>query len=74
VIEDTLTCPFIVNLNPKASPEGIGEIEGELTDISGNKLLRFGYGEINVMITGTISKEELIKVVESMVAQKATTA
>jgi len=33
-----------------------------------------GYSEINVMITSTISKEELIKVAESMVAQKATTA
>lgn len=57
-----------------AESVGIGETEGELTDIFGNKLLRFGYDGINVMITGTISKEELIKVAESMVAQKATTA
>jgi|GEM_PF-5798431 len=34
----------------------------------------FAYIRSDVMITGTISKEELIKVAESMVAQKATTA
>lgn len=62
------------HLLPDAESVSIGETEGELTDIFGNKLLRFGYGEINIMITGTISKEELIKVAESMVAQKATTA
>ena len=59
---------------PDAESVGIGETEGELTEIFGNKLLRCSYGEVNVMITGTISKEELIKVAESMVAQKATTA
>jgi outer membrane lipoprotein-sorting protein len=59
---------------PDAESVSIGETEGELTYIFGNKLLRFSYSEINVMITGTISKEELIKVAESMVAQKATTA
>ncbi|MEA1895451.1 MAG: DUF4367 domain-containing protein [Euryarchaeota archaeon] len=59
---------------PDAESVGIGETEGEFTDIFGNKLLRFSYGEINVMITGTISKEELSKVAESMVAQKATAA
>jgi len=62
------------HLLPDAESVSIGEAEGELTYIFGNKLLRFSYSEINVMITSTISKEELIKVAESMVAQKATTA
>ncbi|MCD4843473.1 MAG: DUF4367 domain-containing protein [Methanosarcinales archaeon] len=48
----------------KKSVKRIWEEEGKLTDIFGNKLLKFSYGEINFMITGTISKEELIKIAE----------
>ena len=53
-----------VNAEEKKSVKRIWEEEGKLTDIFGNKLLKFSYGEINFMITGTISKEELIKIAE----------
>lgn len=44
----------------------IGELKGEFTDSLGGNLLRFNYRNIDITITGTISKEELIKVAESI--------
>ena len=51
---------------PNTENVNIGEAKGELTDTFGSKMLRFNHVGIEIMITGTTSKEELIKVAESM--------
>ncbi|MDR7667292.1 outer membrane lipoprotein-sorting protein [Methanosarcina sp. Z-7115] len=44
----------------------IGEAEGELIHILGKKMLRFDSNDTEIMITGTMTKDEFIKVAESM--------
>lgn len=44
----------------------IGEAEGELVYILNKKLLRFDSNDTEIMITGAMTKEEFIKIAESM--------
>lgn len=44
----------------------IGEAEGELVYILDKKLLRFDSNDTEIMITGAMTKEEFIKIAESM--------
>lgn len=44
----------------------IGEAEGELVHILGKKVLRFDSNDTEIVITGTTTKDEFIKVAESM--------
>ncbi|MCK4529252.1 outer membrane lipoprotein-sorting protein [candidate division WOR-3 bacterium] len=53
-------------LLPNAESVSIGEAEGELTYIFGSKMLRFDSNDTEIMITGTMTKEELIKIAESI--------
>ncbi|AKB74127.1 hypothetical protein MSLAZ_0866 [Methanosarcina lacustris Z-7289] len=54
------------HLLPNAECVSIGETEGELVYILGNKLLRFDSNDKEIVITGTMNKEEFIKIAESM--------
>ena len=54
------------HLLPNAESVSIGEAEGELTYIIGNKLLRFDSNDTEIMITGTMTKEDFIKIAESI--------
>lgn len=44
----------------------VGENEGEIADLFGNMLLRFGHGETEIVIVAPLSREEVIKVAESI--------
>jgi hypothetical protein len=51
---------------PNAENVTIGELKGEITETFGNKMLRYNDGNIYVIIAGTVSEEELVKIAESM--------
>ncbi len=44
----------------------IGELKGEITETFGNKMLKYNDGDIYVIIAGTVSEEELVKIANSM--------
>lgn len=44
----------------------VGGAKGELLDVFGSKMLRFDSNDTEIMITGTMTKEELIKIAESI--------
>jgi len=52
---------------PNATKVKIEDREGEVAEIFGNRMLRFHIDGIEVVIAGKVSKEELVRVAESMV-------
>lgn len=52
---------------PNAENVTIGELKGEITKTFGNKMIRYNDGDIYIIIAGTVSEEELIKMAESMI-------
>ncbi|AKB41103.1 outer membrane lipoprotein-sorting protein [Methanosarcina mazei] len=52
---------------PNAENVTIGELKGEITETFGNKMIRYNDGDIYIIIAGTVSEEELIKIAESMI-------
>ncbi|RLI80473.1 hypothetical protein DRP05_00440 [Archaeoglobales archaeon] len=52
---------------PNAKKVKINNIEGEMTEMFGNRILKFSLNNLEVTIAGKLSKEEIVKIAESMV-------
>jgi len=52
---------------PNSTAVKIKDVEGEFTEMFGIRLLRFNLDEIEIVISGKLDKEELIKIAESMI-------
>ncbi len=52
---------------PNATKVKIKDIEGDFSEMFENKVLRFSFNGLEIVITGKIEKGELIKVAESMI-------
>jgi len=52
---------------PNAKKVKISDIEGEVAEVFGARMLKFSLNNVEISISGKLSEEELIKVAESMV-------
>jgi outer membrane lipoprotein-sorting protein len=52
---------------PNAEKVKIGNIEGEMAEVFGSRILRFSKNNIDITIAGKLSEEELVKIAESMI-------
>ncbi len=52
---------------PNAKKVKIKNVEGEIAEIFGSRMLKFPINNLEITITGKLSKEEIVKIAESMV-------
>ncbi|MBO8181625.1 MAG: DUF4367 domain-containing protein [Archaeoglobus sp.] len=51
---------------PNAKKVKIKNVEGEIAEIFGSRMLKFQINNLEITIAGKLSKEEIVKIAESM--------